>query len=189
MFAHPKGLLGRIGAAAMLRRSEASYRWVSEILDLDSTDRFLDVGCGPGGLLRVAREAGADVVGVDSSPEMVRLVRRAGIDAHCAVAEHLPMADGSFSAACAMHTIDFWESRIAGLIELRRVMRPTGRVCIVVRSLDEQARPWNPSKHGFSDADLKALRTTLDAAGYADTRSNERTVDGEQLVALTSTAT
>lgn len=187
MFAHPKGMLGRIGAKAMLRSNDLGCRWVAELLDLGPTDRFLDVGCGPGGLLRIVRETGAEVEGVDSSAEMVRQVKDCGVEAYCAPAHDLPLATNRFTAACAMHTIDFWEFRARGLLELHRVLRPNALLCVVVRGFDATARPWNPSRHGFTDSQLDSLEESLQEAGFSNTRRDSTALNGERLIALTST--
>lgn len=50
---------------------------------------ILDVGCGDGTLTARISEAGANVIGLDSSPEMVEAARARGVDAFVADAETL----------------------------------------------------------------------------------------------------
>jgi SAM-dependent methyltransferase len=60
---------------------------------------ILDVGCGDGALSQRIAEAGARVIGLDSSPEMVEAARARGIDAFVADAETMDIARfGQFDA-------------------------------------------------------------------------------------------
>ena len=63
-----------------------------QLLDPQPGELILDVGCGDGALTAKIAEAGARVIGLDSSPEMVEAARSRGIDAFVADAETLDLA-------------------------------------------------------------------------------------------------
>jgi len=63
-----------------------------QLLDPRPGELILDVGCGEGALTARLVEAGARVIGLDSSPEMVEAARARGIDAFVADAEALDLA-------------------------------------------------------------------------------------------------
>jgi demethylmenaquinone methyltransferase / 2-methoxy-6-polyprenyl-1,4-benzoquinol methylase len=104
-------------------------------------DRVLDACCGTGDLALAALDAGATVTGLDfSEPMLERARRKSGeIDWVQGDAEKLPFEDESFDAA----TVGFGVRNLAdlerGLVELRRVLRPGGRVAIL-----EITRPSGP---------------------------------------------
>ncbi|MFC4061754.1 class I SAM-dependent methyltransferase [Planomonospora corallina] len=94
--------------------------------------RILDAGCGSGPLAAALRERGAVVTGVDASAGMLALARkRLGDDADLHVADlsgPLPFADGAFDdvvASLVLHYLRDWGPALA---ELRRVLRPGGRL-------------------------------------------------------------
>jgi ubiquinone/menaquinone biosynthesis C-methylase UbiE len=102
--------------------------------------RVLDVGTGPGRVpLAIARVApGLHVEGLDLSPEMVSGARRNAVEAGLGdmvaftvgdVAD-LPYADASFDLIVSTMSQHHWRDPTAGLRELRRVLRPGGRVWI-----------------------------------------------------------
>lgn len=98
--------------------------------------RILDAGCGSGPLLAALRDRGAIVTGFDSSTTMVELARqRLGADAALHVADlggPLPFPDGAFDDAIAALVLHYLEDWTAPLGELRRVLRPGGRLIIAV---------------------------------------------------------
>ncbi|MFC4121380.1 class I SAM-dependent methyltransferase [Nonomuraea zeae] len=94
--------------------------------------RILDAGCGSGPLTALLRDRGAVVTGIDSSAGMLAIARRRlGDDADLRVAdvsEPLPFADGAFDdvvASLVLHYLEDWGPTLA---EMRRVLRPGGRL-------------------------------------------------------------
>jgi SAM-dependent methyltransferase len=98
--------------------------------------RVLDAGCGSGPLAAALRERGALVSGLDVSAGMVALAReRLGEQTDLRVAdlgERLPYDDDAFDVvvcSLALHYLQDWS---APLTELRRVLRPGGRLVVSV---------------------------------------------------------
>ena len=98
--------------------------------------RVLDVGCGPGALTAVLVERlGADaVVAVDPSESFVAVnrERNPGVEVLLAPAEALPFEDDAFDAAIAQLVVHFMADPVAGLAEMRRVVRDGGTVSATV---------------------------------------------------------
>ena len=63
---------------------------VVELLSPQPGERILDLGCGDGALTARLVALGCDVVGVDSSPEMVAAARARGVDARVVDGHLLP---------------------------------------------------------------------------------------------------
>lgn len=130
-------------AEAYAAESETSlinaYYTRPAILDLagDVTGRqILDAGCGSGPLFEALRDRGGLVTGFDSSAEMLELARkRLGEDAALRIAdigEPLPFPDGAFDdviAALVLHYLEDWTGPLA---EIRRVLKPGGRLIMAV---------------------------------------------------------
>jgi SAM-dependent methyltransferase len=79
--------------------------------------RVLEVGGGPGM--------------VDSSARMVELARARGVDARVGDVQELPFGDGEFDCAVAAWMLYHVPDLDRGLSELRRVLRPGGRLVAV----------------------------------------------------------
>jgi trans-aconitate methyltransferase len=62
---------------------------VVELLSPQPGERILDLGCGDGALTIKLQEFGCEVVGVDSSPEMVAAASSRGLDARGWMGKHL----------------------------------------------------------------------------------------------------
>lgn len=94
---------------------------------------LLDVGCGSGVLLRGAAADGAKVAGIDLSLAMLAEARRnLGKRAWLVVAdaERIPFRGATFDIAVSSSSLHFWPSPQRGLIEVRRVLRPNGRLVL-----------------------------------------------------------
>src|SRR6516225_8791940 len=98
--------------------------------------RILDAGCGSGPLFAALRDRGAMVTGFDKSARMVELARRRlGDGADLQVAElggPLPFPDGEFDDVIASLVLHYLEDWGPALAELRRVLRPGGRLLVSV---------------------------------------------------------
>jgi ubiquinone/menaquinone biosynthesis C-methylase UbiE len=97
---------------------------------------ILDAGCGSGPLMEALRTKDAVVSGFDLSPAMVELAReRLGENADLRVADlgaPLPYPDDRFDlvvASLSLHYVEDWASALA---ELRRVLKPGGRLIVSI---------------------------------------------------------
>jgi len=121
-------------------------------------ERILDLGCGDGQLTAKIVATGAEVIGVDSSPEMVEGALSRGIDARVGNAEKLAFNsqfDAVFSNA-ALHWVRDQDAMLAGV---RRALKPGGRFVAEMGG------------HGNVAAILVALKAVLqryDCAGLED---------------------
>lgn len=92
----------------------------------------LDVGTGPGTVAAAALARGARVTAVDAAPEMAARAAAAcpGADVRVAVLPELPFPDACFDAVVGNFVINHLGDPAAGLAELRRVLRPGGRIAL-----------------------------------------------------------
>ncbi|TDE58201.1 SAM-dependent methyltransferase [Nonomuraea mesophila] len=98
--------------------------------------RILDAGCGSGPLSAALRDRGAVMTGFDSSAKLLELARRRlgdGADLHLAdLTDPLPFPDAAFDDVVASLVLHYLEDWTAPLAELRRVLRPGGRLLVSV---------------------------------------------------------
>jgi trans-aconitate methyltransferase len=101
---------------------------VLELLGAQSGERILDLGCGTGHLTAKIAETGAQVVGVDRSPEMIRQAKEKYPSLRFEVMDAREIQlEGKFDAVfsnATLHWIKEPERVIAGIREL---LRPGGR--------------------------------------------------------------
>jgi demethylmenaquinone methyltransferase/2-methoxy-6-polyprenyl-1,4-benzoquinol methylase len=96
-------------------------------------DRVLDACCGTGDLAVAAQEVGGTVTGLDFSERMLERARRKSGQVEWVQGDALalPFSDGSFDAATVGFGIRNLDELEGGLVELRRVLRPGGRLAIL----------------------------------------------------------
>lgn len=113
--------------------------WAEDVVTLtgvgDGT-RFLDVAAGSGALTLAAARRGAAVTAIDFAPGMVEQLRSnltaQGLSGsvHEMDGQALDFAEDSFDVAASLFGLIFFPDQAKGLSELRRVLRPGGRVAI-----------------------------------------------------------
>ncbi len=142
--------------------------------------RILDVGCAAGFFLRVAREAGHDVQGVEVSAAIAReAVRELGservfIGTLDAVPQDRPgCARGSFDLVTMWDVIEHVPDPRALLTQARAMMRPEGRLIVETQNVDSRfanllGRKWHHYKHEehIYHFNPKTIRRVLDQAGF-----------------------
>lgn len=109
-------------------------------LALKAGMRFLDAGCGGGGACVLAAARGCEVTGFDASDALLGIARERLPQARLVHGdlEALPFADGHFDAALAANSIIFAEDIRQAVRELRRVVRPGGRLVVTSWGRPEQ---------------------------------------------------
>jgi ubiquinone/menaquinone biosynthesis C-methylase UbiE len=163
MFGRPRGVLGRLGGIIMANSNKACGTWVTDILEVLPHDSVLEVGFGAGVIIkRLSKLASAGhVAGIDPSQEMVEQARArnaAAITAGRVDLRHgsvgsLPFDDASFDKALAINSMQVWPDPIAGLKEIRRVLKSGARIAV----------GFTP----YSGQQKQGLTQTLAAAGFA----------------------
>jgi SAM-dependent methyltransferase len=146
----------------------------------------LDVGCGSGILTEelAGRLGPENVAAADPSPLVEACAARVpGADVRRGAAESLPWPDDTFDAALAQLVLHFLADPVAGLVEMRRVVRPGGTVAacswnfpemLLLRTFWQAARSIAPAAPGetlqvasleeFGELGRQAGLTDIDAA-------------------------
>lgn len=99
---------------------------VVDLLAPMAGERILDLGCGDGALTEALIAAGAEVVGVDASADMVAAARRRGIDARLADGADLPF-DAEFDAVFSNAALHWMTDADAVIAAVHRALKPGGR--------------------------------------------------------------
>jgi ubiquinone/menaquinone biosynthesis C-methylase UbiE len=176
--------------------------WCLDIAALEPGHAVLDIGCGGGASTRALAErvpSGA-VTAIDFSPRMVRQARRRNaaairsgqVSVHEADVGDLPFEDGRFERAVAIETVLFWPDPETALREIRRVLKPGGRLVVCVDASKDSPRreEWIQGAEAlgyslYSGAELDALLT---GAGFTDVDVQSRPEVGRGWLCVTGVA-
>jgi SAM-dependent methyltransferase len=140
----PTWIPGRLFARIMNSTHYAMTKWALSHVPFKTDSVILDVGCGGGRTIQqLALLAPAGKVsGIDYSAASVAVARRTNaqaisagrVDIRVGSVSSLPYADASFDAVTAVETHYYWPNLAGDLCEVRRVLRPAGRVVIVAEA-------------------------------------------------------
>lgn len=157
--------------------------WTELLLDqlsLEPGQTVVDVACGPGTVARAAAGRvgpGGHVTGIDISPAMLEIARGkppvedgAPIEYLEGPADKLDVPDDHADVLTCQHGFQFFPDRAAVLAEMRRVLRPGGRLGLAVwRDLDENP-PFAAVAAGLAETIGADVATTYSSGpwGFAD---------------------
>ena len=175
-----------------VRGTEATLE-LAALADVQPGERVLDVGSGLGGPARfLAERFGADVVGIDLTPEFVEvaeeLARDAGLDDRVRFvagdATALPFDPDSFDVAWTQHAAMNIADKPRLYAELRRVLRPGGRLALydvlAGDGVPEYPLPWATRSDLSALVGEDALDALLVAAGFQVTARRDVTEEGRR---------
>ena len=130
----------------------------------------LEIGCGPGHLLRGAAALQPEIfgTGVDVSFERIAEARRrvAGnsrLQFLCANSQKLPLPDGAYDVAWCRHLLEYLPYRQRAVSELHRVLRPGGTV--LLQDLDGQF-VWNYPQDEELASQVERVLSVLAPTGF-----------------------
>ncbi|MCG2769581.1 MAG: methyltransferase domain-containing protein [Chloroflexota bacterium] len=150
-------LVNKLLFSLVLTRERTIREMTVELAQVRPGEKVLEVGCGTGNLTIVAKERvglTGEVYGIEASPEMIKVARRKAarkrvdIDLRVGLIEDIPFPDDQFdvvlSSFAISHVTDDKRKR-DGLGEIRRVLKPGGRLLFV-----EFEPPTHPVLRGLA---------------------------------------
>jgi len=181
--ARPHGVAGLLMRPTLNRLNARVNRTVLDLLALAPEHRLLDIGFGGGVLMREAlsRTPRGFVAGIEISEPMLKLARRRFRDELASgraevregSASAIPYPDGTFDRVAAVNTLHFWPEPERGLREALRVLRPGGRLGLVLRPKAYLDR-IRFTCHGFTAWEDGALTALIERAGFGEVSVQQR---------------
>lgn len=157
----------------LIRGGREKARLLSEA-QIPPDARVLDIGCGTGTLMVMAKRANpdAEIVGVDPDPKALAIARKKAarrglaIQFHQGYSQKIPFPDGSFDRVFSSMMLHHLKADVkrATFAEVRRLLRPTGRF---------HAMDFGPIRGGFAKLFERYLRRHAEIADNLDGRLPE----------------
>ncbi len=141
-FHRPHGAAGHLSGWVMAHRSSNRRRnlWVVSSMDVQPTDRVLELGFGPGIAIHECSRLATrgQVYGIDHSEVMVRMaskrnaaaIRSGRVDLRLGSVERLPGFGDPLDKVLAVNSMGFWPDPLRRLKDLQERLRPGGVIAI-----------------------------------------------------------
>lgn len=140
---------------------------------LPSSATVVDLGCGTGQLIADIAPFAEAVIGVDTSPQMLKAARRhlsglENVELLQGELAELPIDSGACDAATCVLALSYVEDPVAVICEMKRILKPGGRAVVVdllAHDRNDFRRQMGQRHLGFSP---RQIRQWLAGAGLAD---------------------
>ncbi len=113
---------------------DSFYLWLISLLKAPRGSRLLDISCGAGRLVTLARRQGLRAEGVDFA--MAALIKAASTNQNSGWVvgdgEYLPMRSSSYQYITHIGSLEHYQDPLAGIREIARVLIPGGVACILL---------------------------------------------------------
>ncbi|MBI4014074.1 MAG: class I SAM-dependent methyltransferase [Candidatus Rokubacteria bacterium] len=208
--ARPPAACPAVGPEDVLREERVGARRTAHfrrfLRQASRPGRLLDVGCGYGFFLRLAREAGWDAVGVDVDPHAAAYATdRLGLRVVTGQLADARFPDGAFDLVTLWNVVECVADPVGLVLEVARVLAPGGRVFVrtqnaawhvpafrATRLLGRLGLARGRADHPYvtfvfnrSSFSRTTLRLLLDRAGFGDVRiRNSRPILGDPYLGL-----
>src|SRR5260370_25160142 len=130
VFGEPRGLLGRWGGTIMAHTNDDCAAWVIELCEVEPNERVWEVAFGRGVAIKRLSGLAGQVTGIDQSREMIAQAQARNaiaIKSGCVELRH-GSVNNTFDKAMAVNSMQIWPDTIAGLREMRRVLKSGGTI-------------------------------------------------------------
>lgn len=140
----PSGFLGRFFMTRLFKKGNSDLnQFVEETLELQATHNVLEIGFGPGYLIKkiAAATTQGQVEGVDFSDAMLEVATKNNkefiaanrVNLQKGECSQLGFTDNTFDSVCAVNTVYFWDPVTDYLSEIFRVIKPGGKLVLGLR--------------------------------------------------------
>lgn len=142
---------------------------------------LLDVGCGNGSFLQIARACGWNVVGIDPDPKAVANGLRQGLNVIQGGIEHFEGKSAMFDVITLNHVIEHVHDPVAVLKACYRLLKPTGSLWLETPNIDSLGhRHYMKNWRGLETPrhlvlfNQNSLTKALTEAGFSGSRRQSR---------------
>ncbi|WP_426440328.1 class I SAM-dependent methyltransferase [Bradyrhizobium genosp. P] len=173
---HPSGVIGSLTGWFMAFVNDEPNRLAVDALELQPTDRVLELGFGPGWALRTiaARATKGQIFGIDQSDRMLRqaanmnevAIARGRVVLSKGPFSPLPWIDSTFQKVLLVNVAYFFDPDGREVAEVHRVLRPGGRVVVYVTSRETMIKWPFASRETHRLYESGELLDLLKGAGF-----------------------
>lgn len=191
---NPSGDEGRDVGKAMAQWNIGTNALAFECLGVQPSDHVLEIGFGPGEALAEAiyLTPKGFVAGLDQSETMLAMAQQRNsraiiqdkLELTLGTADAMPYADGSFHKVFAANVGHFWKEPRVELAEIKRVLRPGGRLALI----GGHPKDWKP---GLKESGVfyprlpEEWEKLLSDAGFKNVRTTIKKFDDEDAMCVT----
>ncbi len=164
---------GWLVIALSRRRRARAGQFIRHLPGPASGAQLLDVGCGDGGFLRIARELGFSPMGIEFDPVAANLAQSQGFNIKVGAIADIDIAEASIDHITLNHVIEHLHQPVTALRRMLRWLRPGGRIWLQTPNIESKGaahygadwRGLEPPRHLVMFGP-RSLQIALEQSGF-----------------------
>ncbi len=171
----PKDKCGKDGESISAMKKYTARLYLGQLVDYygQTAGKLLEIGCGNGDFIALAKETGFEVKRVEVSEHAAKIANTK-LGVVCGDMESIDLLSGYFDICVLFDVIEHFRNPINLLLKIHNMLKPEGVLFIVTSSLDSwPARLMKNNWTGFKTEhlhyfDTQTIQNALAKTGYRD---------------------
>jgi len=124
----------QIYKAEGINQQDSFYLWLISLLKAPPASRLLDISCGEGRLVSLARRQGLFATGIDFAESAIRDAKVQDATGMWIIGdgEKLPVRSECYDYVTHIGSLEHYQDPLAGVQEISRMLKPDGTACILL---------------------------------------------------------
>lgn len=177
----PIGIIGKLIGKLMNKKNAKMNESTIQSLGINENDYVLEIGLGNGKYIKeiIEKFKGTHVYGLDFSEAMVQsaikrnkaYIEKGRVQIEKGNINKIPYDDKMFDKLITVNTIYFWSDPRKAISEMKRVLKPGGKLAIGFRSNSVMSQ-WRSEDYGYSlyTPEVDEVESLLKEVGYSSIR-------------------
>ena len=185
-FKKPTGFWGKLAVRMMMKGNVGAIKFTIESVDIKPNDVLLEIGFGHGVSFKmIAEKTNEKIYGLDFSEDMVKLasennrdlIHNNRLELKYGPVHPAPFQNNFFDKVIAVNVIYFWDEPHKELSEIKRILKPGGKVALYLTDKKSMENISFAKTHVFNRYTADEFAEIVNQAGFVNVKYDSKVMN------------